>query len=128
LIEEARIAPDQSEAPLMHTMMNDALHVNDAGRLFVIPHDDVIWIEAAGDYSLIHRQAVEIAIRRTLTSLARELPGSRFQRIHRSTIISLAHIREVKRLAKGEAEVTLSGGYVVRSSRTYRDVIDGLMS
>ncbi len=107
---------------------DDVLRVLDAGRLFVIPYREVVWIEAAGDYSLIHRLDGEIAIRRTLSSLVRELPKGRFRRIHRSAIISLAQIREIRRLAKGEAEITLIGGVVLRASRTYRDVIDMLLS
>jgi len=50
LIEETRITSDYSGDPLTLSVMNDALRVYDAGHLFIIPHDDVIWVEAAGDY------------------------------------------------------------------------------
>ena len=100
----------------------------DAGRLFIIPHDEIFWIEAAGDYSLIHRREGETVIRRTLLSLVRELPAVRFQRIHRSSIVALSQIKEIKRLTKGEAEIALDDGAVLRASRTYRDVVDRLIA
>lgn len=128
LIEETRTSLFRGEDSPSQVPTHDVLRVYDAGRLFVIPHDDVVWIEAAGDYSLIHWRGQETAIRRTLTSLARELPEARFKRIHRSSIVSVRRIREIKRLAKGEAEIKLDGDIVLRASRTYSQVIDELIS
>jgi two-component system LytT family response regulator len=44
-------------------------------------------------------------------------------RIHRSTIINLQHIREVRSLQSGDAMVVLSDGTALGISRTYRDAI-----
>lgn len=106
----------------------DTLKIRDAGRFYIIPHDDIVWIEAAGDYSLIHRSDGEVAIRRTITSLDSELPQTRFRRVHRSCIISIDHIEEIRRLSKGEANILLRGDVVVKASRSFRDVIDQLIA
>lgn len=106
---------------------SDALKIRDAGRFYVIPHDDIVWIEAAGDYSLIHRNQGEVAIRRTISSLESELPEARFRRVHRSCIISVSHIEEIRRLSKGEANIILRGDIVVKASRSFRDVVDELI-
>jgi len=128
LIDKTRGESGLAAEGLKSAPTDEALRVFDAGRLFVIPYKEIVWVEAAGDYSLIHRLEGETAIRRTLSSVIRELPGNRFKRVHRSAIVSVSHITEIKRLAKGEAELTLNGEVMLRASRTYRTVIDELMS
>jgi two-component system, LytTR family, response regulator len=108
--------------------LTEALRIVDAGRLHVIAFDDIVWIEAAGDYSLVHRAAGDLAVRRTISSLEDDLPTGRFRRVHRSSIVSLAHIREIRRLSRGEGEIVLSNGAIVRASRSHRDVISALLN
>ena len=103
------------------------LRIKDSGRYYFMPHHDVLWIEAAGDYSLLHTQDKEAAIRRTIKSLETDLPADRFVRIHRSSIVSIEHIREIQMLHKGEAQILLTDGTIVRTSRSYRDVIQKLI-
>lgn len=103
------------------------LRIKDAGRYYFIPREDVIWIEAAGDYSLLHTAEKEAAVRRAIKLLEDELPGDQFVRVHRSTIISTSHIREIRMLQKGEAQILLTGDVTVRTSRSYKDVIQHLI-
>ncbi|MEP1599572.1 MAG: LytTR family DNA-binding domain-containing protein, partial [Hyphomonas sp.] len=77
--------------------------------------------------SLLHTQDKEAAIRRTIKSLETDLPADRFVRIHRSSIVSIEHIREIRMLHKGEAQILLKDGTIVRTSRSYRDVIQKLI-
>lgn len=128
LIAENQSGDDRTSSanPLDNTANDHSLRLFDAGRLFVVPHTDIVWVEAAGDYSLIHRTNGEIAVRRTLTALSRELPTSHFKRIHRSYIVALDHISKVRKLSKGEAELTVTGDHVLRVSRSYRQVVDQL--
>jgi len=107
---------------------DDTLRIRDAGRVYLIPFADMIWIEAAGDYSLLHTRDRQTVIRRTMSSLEAELPGESFVRVHRSAIVAKAHIREIRMLAKGEAEIFLDGAGVVKSSRTYRDTVRALIA
>jgi two-component system, LytTR family, response regulator len=107
---------------------DNTLRIRDAGRVYLIPFADMIWIEAAGDYSLLHTHERQTVIRRTMSSLEAELPGDAFVRVHRSAIVSKSRIREIRMLAKGEAEILLDGAGVVRSSRTYRDTVRALIA
>lgn len=127
LIEESRnrTAPSKQLDHLSET--DDVIKIQDAGSFHFLPVKDILWIEAAGDYSLLHNTGTEIAVRRTISSLETELPGNRFLRIHRSAIISVDHISEIRRLAKGEAELKMGADTWVKSSRSYRDVIAGLI-
>ncbi len=115
-IEALESAPDD---------LSGVLKVKDAGRFYFVPHKDVIWIEAAGDYSLLHMTDHELTIRVPIKTLETELPAL-FIRVHRSAIISTAHIREINLLPKGEALIRLSKDATVRTSRSYRDVVHAL--
>lgn len=99
------------------------LTVRDVGHTYLVPHDQVIWIEAAGDYSLVHASGRQYAMRTTLRSLEQELPSDRFLRVHRSAIIGVQHVQEVRPLPKGEALVILTGGPEVKVSRSHRDAV-----
>ncbi len=103
------------------------LRIKDAGRYYFIPRADVIWIEAAGDYSLLHTADREAAIRRAIKSLESDLPTDEFVRVHRSAIVSIAHIREIRMRPKGEAQIFLTDDITVRTSRSYRDTIQKLI-
>lgn len=114
-------APEPSEGQALEE--TETIKVRDGGRIHFVPFEDVVWIEAAGDYSLVHTGEREYAMRRTITALDKQLPAERFVRIHRSTIIARSHVREARLLAKGEAMITLDTGTKVRASRSYRQVI-----
>ncbi len=115
---------EQSEMSRNET---EVLKIKDAGSYHFIPIQDIIWVEAAGDYSLLHKSNGEIAVRRTITSLEDDLPANKFARVHRSSIIAIDRIAEVRRLAKGEAEIRLVDNITVRSSRSYRETTDRLI-
>lgn len=102
------------------------LKIKDAGKSYFMPHKDIIWVEAAGDYSVLHVPGREITVRIPLKTLEEGLPGPLFVRIHRSAIISTAHIREITHLPKGEAQILLSEQASVRASRSYRAVVERL--
>jgi len=102
------------------------LRIRDAGKLYFVPHDDIIWVEAAGDYSLLHMKDRELTIRVPIKTLEAELPIASFARVHRSAIVSTTHVREINFLPKGEAHITLVSGSKVRTSRSYRDVVQSL--
>lgn len=103
------------------------LRVKDVGHVFFIPFEQVLWVEAAGDYSLVHTSEREYALRRTISALESDLPSEQFVRVHRSAIVQIAAVREVRVLPKGDAQISLSHGAVVKASRSYRDAIKHLV-
>lgn len=126
LIEESEEEVAE-EAEAQRTDPPAMLRIKDAGRYYFIPRADVIWIEAAGDYSLLHTADREAAIRRAIKSLDSDLPVDEFVRVHRSAIVSVAHIREIRMRPKGEAQIFLTNDITVRTSRSYRDTIQKLI-
>jgi two-component system, LytTR family, response regulator len=104
------------------------LVVRDGGRTFVIPHDDIVWIEAEDYCARIHTRSRTILVRDSLRALADSLEPNGFVRAHRSAIINAAHVRQIEPLTSGDQRVTLSDGTVVKVSRTYRANVVGAVS
>jgi two-component system LytT family response regulator len=96
------------------------LVVRDAGRTIVIPHDDIVWIEAEDYCARIHLRGRTLLVRDSLRALGDSLDGAGFVRVHRSAIANVACIREIEPLASGDQRLTLSDGTVLKISRTYR--------
>ena len=80
-------------------------------------------IEAAGDYMVIKTAANTLILRETMKDLEKRLDPRRFQRIHRSTIVNLDLVKQVKPHTNGECFLVLESGSNVKVSRSYRDVV-----
>jgi two-component system LytT family response regulator len=65
--------------------------------------------------------------RATLREWERNLPSSMFRRIHRSSIVNLDRIDELRPLDHGEYMLVLTNGDEVRLSRGYSTVADLLL-
>jgi two-component system, LytTR family, response regulator len=126
LIDASDEASEVEVAEPLADEIAGVLKIRDAGRVHFIAYGDVIWIEAAGDYSLVHTHDREAAIRVPIKALESKLPTDQFLRIHRSTIVSKSHIQEIQKLPKGEAQITLTSGAVVKGSRSFREAIERL--
>lgn len=94
-----------------------------AGRLRVIPVEDVIWIEAADNYVQVHTAAGSALVRETMKTLEARLDPARFVRVHRSAIVAMGRVRELRPLDSGDYKVVLDGGHATTMSRTYRDEV-----
>jgi len=97
------------------------LAIRDAGRTTWVNQDDIEWIDAAGDYMCVQAQGTTYIMRKTMKELERELDESILQRIHRSTIVNIKHVREMESHINGEYFLTLESGHRVKLSRTYKD-------
>ncbi|TXI23460.1 MAG: response regulator transcription factor [Roseateles sp.] len=82
------------------------------------------WLAAADNYVALHLPPRSFLERATLAEvLARPGWAGLFLRVHRCHAVNPAHVRQVSRLAGGEALLTLSGGQQLRVSRSYRDAL-----
>jgi len=94
-------------------------------RIQVVPAEDLEWISSAGDYTELHTRSAIHLLRETMNSLEQRLDPSRFARVHRSRIVNLAGILELRSIENREYIVKLRDGSQHRSSRTYADRIEG---
>jgi two-component system, LytTR family, response regulator len=103
------------------------LVVRDGGRTLVIPHDDIVWIEAEDYCARIHTRTRTVLVRDSLRALGDSLEPNGFIRVHRSAIVNVACVRQIEPLTSGDQRLTLSDGTKVKVSRTYRaGVVDAV--
>jgi two-component system LytT family response regulator len=81
----------------------------------------VDWLEAAGNYVRLHADGKSWLIRATLAAVMASLDPARFVRIHRSTIVNVARVREVQPWVGGDYVAILANGHRLRVSRTHRE-------
>ena len=99
------------------------INVKDRGQIFRVEVDSIENIEAAGDYMIISTGDNSLVLRETMKDLERRLDPRKFQRVHRSTIVNLDLVRQVKPHTNGECFLVLESGSEVKVSRSYRDVV-----
>lgn len=99
------------------------INIKDQGQIFRVDVDTIEHIDAAGDYMIIHTGETSLILRETMKDLERRLDPKNFQRVHRSTIVNLDQVRQVKPHTNGECFLVLESGSEVKVSRSYRDVV-----
>lgn len=99
------------------------INVKDRGQIFRVEVDTIERIEAAGDYMCIYTAENSLILRETMKDLERRLDPRVFQRVHRSWIVNLDLVRQVKPHTNGECFLVLESGQEVKVSRSYRDVV-----
>ncbi|UZK68298.1 LytTR family DNA-binding domain-containing protein [Sphingomonas sp. S1-29] len=127
----AEVAPDAVD-----TMAGDAggdqhaanrfeklINIKDRGQIFRVDVDTIERIDAAGDYMCIYTGDNTLILRETMKDLEKRLDPRRFQRVHRSTIVNLDLVKQVKPHTNGECFLVLDSGAQVKVSRSYRDVV-----
>ncbi|MDE2619166.1 MAG: LytTR family transcriptional regulator DNA-binding domain-containing protein [Sphingomonadales bacterium] len=128
----AEVAPDAidtideeaaSDAALGTGRYEKLINIKDRGQIFRVDVDSIEHIEAAGDYMCIRTADNSLILRETMKDLERRLDPRVFQRVHRSTIVNLNQVRQVKPHTNGECFLVLESGAQVKVSRSYRDVV-----
>lgn len=95
--------------------------IKEPRRLFFVSTNDIYFFEAAGDYAMVHTADKKFLVQESMTALEQKLDPGIFSRIHRSTIINTAYIRELQPHYNGEFHVVMKNGAIVKMSRTYRE-------
>lgn len=81
---------------------------------------DIIWIEAVGDYMCVHTVDGQQIIRKTLKELEQELDGEYFPRVNRSAIINVNQVERYTPNSNGEYVAHLHSGEQIKVSRKYK--------
>ncbi len=126
LLERLQAEPSANAVPQQDPASKylDRVCVQSAGRVQVVKLDDVEWIEACGNYARLHTPHGRPMLREALRRLSEQLDPNRFARIHRSAIVKLDAVREMRPCASGDYIVELASGMRLRLSRSYRAEVD----
>ena len=113
---------DSAETPAANRY-EKLINIKDRGQIFRVDVDQIERIDAAGDYMCIYTEDNTLILRETMKDLEKRLDPRRFQRVHRSTIVNLDLVKQVKPHTNGECFLVLGSGAQVKVSRSYRDVV-----
>jgi len=89
------------------------------GRSFFLPVSDVVRLESSGNNVIVHAKRGTYAFRATLESLEARLDPAAFARIHRSHIVNIEEIAEIRPWFHGDYNVLLRDGTEIAWSRRY---------
>jgi two-component system LytT family response regulator len=100
----------------------DRILLKGAGRVRLLPVDQISWIEAEGMYVKLHTRDGSVHLHRGLLgSLETSLDPHRFVRIHRSAIVNIDLVSELRQDAHGDYVAVLRDKSEVRVGRRFRD-------
>jgi two-component system LytT family response regulator len=102
---------------------NGKLAIRDGSRIVRVDVDAIQWIDAAGDYMCVHTSDATHVLRGTMHDLEQRLDPHRFQRVHRSTIVNLSRVREMRPHQNGEYFLVLDSGHELKLSRSYKEKV-----
>ncbi|MEP6690558.1 MAG: LytTR family DNA-binding domain-containing protein [Gemmatimonadaceae bacterium] len=123
LLAAAALAPETAAA---ETYLERIL-VPERGRTLVLAVPELDWVEAETYYVRLHAGAQSRLLRERMSVLDAKLDPAHFFRVHRSAIVNLARVREVRTLSKYEHEAVLEDGTRVRVSRDRRARLEALL-
>jgi two-component system, LytTR family, response regulator len=99
------------------------LVIGTAGADLIVDVAAVDWIEADDYYAAVHAEGKRHLVRESLSSLERRLEGADFIRVHRSAIVNLARVAQIRSGAAGDATVVLADGTEVPLGRRRREQV-----
>ncbi len=102
----------------------DTLPIKDGSHTIRLQTGDIDWIDAAGDYMCVHAEGQTHIMRGTMKKLEEILNPRVFQRVHRSTIVNVNRVRQVRSHINGEYFLILDGDIELKMSRHYKDKIE----
>jgi len=105
----------------------DRIVIRSGGRVVFVKVSEIDWVEAAGDYVTLHSGKKSWLQRETISDMEKKLEPSGFRRIHRSTVVNLERISEMRALDNGEYRVLLRDGTELKLSRNFRRALQSLI-
>jgi two-component system LytT family response regulator len=117
-----RFARAVSEAAL--ATPREQMLVKRGGHIYFVPFAAIEHIEARANYVKLHVETGEHVVRGTIAEIARALDAHRFCRVHRSHIVNVDRIKEIRPRALREHTIVLQSGTQVPLSETYQEQLD----
>jgi two-component system LytT family response regulator len=97
-------------------------------RIYFVDPDDVQWIESEGDYVALHDGEDTHLVRKTMKELEARLPDDRFLRVHRSYIVNVEYVEELRPLDHGTYRLHMAAGTPLKTSRGYSENVEALIA
>ncbi len=99
------------------------IFVQKSEKLFNLPVEEIVYLEASGDYTIITTKADQFVSSSGIGKLEEILNPEVFIRVHRSTIVNVNYLKEIERHFNGGMVVKMQNGKSFPVSRTYAKLI-----
>lgn len=109
--------------PLDHRLI-----IKHEGAIHFLEYAEIRWVEAYDYYVKIHVADRFFLVRKSLKSLAEDLPSAHFIRVHKSALVNLQYIQRMEPIHQGAYTMFLSEGQRIKVSKTYSKAILDLLS
>jgi hypothetical protein len=94
----------------------ETISVRSGQKIHRVPVSDILFLQADGDYVLIHTAEGKFLKEQTMKFFEENLPAERFVRIHRSCIVHAECISKLELYEKQNYRITLRTGQVLKVS------------
>ncbi len=121
-----REPPATAPAPQVAAELPERFTVRKRGKEIVVELSEIDWIEAAGNYAVLHVGGETYEIRSSLTKLETELDARRFVRVHKSYVVNIGRVADVTPWISGDWRIRMQDGAEVNLSRRYRQRFESL--
>ena len=92
------------------------LVIKDRGCLFQLPVTEIVWVEAADHYLVLHTKQRKLIWRSSLKEFLSGQDDGRFLQVHRSVVVNRGHVQQLNRQGGGHW-VALDNGHRLKVSR-----------
>jgi two-component system LytT family response regulator len=99
------------------------IFVQKSEKLYNLPVEDIVYLEASGDYTIITTKTDQFVSSSGIGKLEEIMDPDTFIRVHRSTIININSLKEIERHFNGGMVVKMQSGKSFPVSRTYARLI-----
>jgi two-component system LytT family response regulator len=98
------------------------------GRILFLPVSEIRWIGAEENYVRICTGSETHLLRETMSRMEERLDARTFMRVHRSAIVNLQYVKEMRTEPQGEFSILLLNGQKVAMSRSYHSRVGELLA
>ena len=93
------------------------------GRTVLLRARDLDWLEADDNNVVIHAYGRALRTRDTLANLESRIGSPHLVRVHRSAVVNVTRVTEVRASPHGEYVISLMNGSSIQTGRRYRDAV-----
>jgi two-component system LytT family response regulator len=91
------------------------------GRILFLDLAEIVAVQAEGNYVSLRHRPNPYLLRESLSSMAEKLKPYGFIRIHRSVVVNISAVEEIRPLPTGEYRLRVRGGKEYLVTRKYKD-------
>jgi two-component system, LytTR family, response regulator len=113
---------------LPHRQTMERIPIKNKGRIYFVETSSIDWIQADGNYITLHTGSTKHLVRMKMVSMEEKLDSKLFIRIHRSVIVNIHSIKELRPYFSGAYTILLHDETKIYSSRGHRKQVEQIVN